>query len=393
MMRFKIVLLLGLFPWWCVAQNITVSGYVQDAKNGENLIGATIYNAQKQLGTNSNTYGFYSLTVTGASVVLHYSYVGYQSVSVPVLSTKDTILTVKLNPINTLEEVVIDGDRVEKIHESSSMSTFTIPVSQVKAMPTLMGEADVIKVLQLLPGVQSGNEGTSGLYVRGGGADQNLIMLDGVPLYNPSHLYGFFSTFNADAINHVELVKGGFPARYGGRLSSVVDISMKEGNQKKLSGQATVGVVSSKLMIEGPVNKKISFIVSARRSYLNLLKSSTLAKQTQGISDDYYFYDLNAKINYRIGEKDRIYLSGYLGNDKASSGGSEAFSNNKIKYSSETSSQLKWGNAIAALRWNHVFNKKLFSTTSATYSRYQFATFTDKSSKTEDLPSGPVKNH
>ncbi len=391
-MKFVTVQLLGLlFAWQSFAQSATVTGYIRDAENGENLIGATVYNIRRQSGTSSNAYGFYSITTTGDSVILHYSYVGYQSLRLRI-SAKDTVLNVRLSPINRLQEVVIEGDKVDKIHESSSMSTLHIPVTQVKAMPTLMGEADVIKVLQLLPGVQSGNEGTSGLYVRGGGADQNLILLDGVPLYNPSHLYGFFSTFNADAINHVELVKGGFPARYGGRLSSVVDISMKEGNQKKLSAQATVGVVSSKFVLEGPVSKKISFIVSARRSYLNLLKSSTLAKQTQGISDDYYFYDLNAKINYRIGEKDRIYLSGYLGNDKANSGSSQAFSDNKIKYSSESSSQLRWGNAVAALRWNHVFNKKLFSTTSATYSRYQFDTFTDKSSRSEELPSGQVKN-
>ena len=392
-MRYFIATLFLLFSLLLSAQKITISGYVRDAESGENLIGATIYEVKKQQGATTNVYGFYSLTLNPDTLSLTYSYVGYQPQSIRLALRKDTVIILKLQIATVLNEVIVSADKADKIQESTRMSTFTIPVYQIKRLPALMGETDVIKVLQLLPGVQGGSEGSSGLYVRGGGPDQNLILLDGVPVYNASHLYGFFSTFNADAINHVELVKGGFPARYGGRLSSVVDISMKEGNQTKLHGQGSIGIIASKFVIEGPIVKdRTTFIVSARRSYLNLLKASIISKQASDIADDYYFYDLNAKINHRINNRNRVYLSAYAGSDKASSGSKEAFTNTDIDYTSKSSAQLKWGNIITAARWNHVFNKKLFSNLSATFSQYQLKTLNEISNTTTYRSSGVVEN-
>ncbi len=254
------------------------------------------------------------------------------------------------------------------------MSRIQVPMDQIKGLPALLGEVDVLKTLQLLPGVQSGSEGASGLYVRGGGPDQNLILLDGVPLYNVSHLFGFFSVFNADAINKVELTKGGFPARYGGRLSSVVDITMKEGNAIKLSGAGSVGLLATKLTLEGPIIKdKTSFIVSARRTYIDVLAAPIIKSQTDGNTNaGYYFYDINAKINHQFSKKDRIFLSGYLGKDQGyfKNKNTSIGPNGPINYVNNI--RLGWGNALAAVRWNHVINKKMFSNLSLNYSQYRF---------------------
>jgi hypothetical protein len=256
------------------------------------------------------------------------------------------------------------------------MSSTNIPVSQIKAIPAFFGEVDVLKVLQLMPGVQSGSEGSSGLYVRGGGPDQNLILLDGVPLYNVSHLFGFFSVFNADAINNVEIFKGGFPSYYGGRVSSVVDINMKEGNMQKFHGEGSIGLISAKMTLEGPIIKdKTSFIVSARRTYIDLLLKPIIASAQKDSREKfdvgYYFYDLTAKINHRFSAKDRIYLSLYAGDDKFHAN-NEYIENATDK--SEYNSKLSWGNIITAFRWNHLFTNKLFSNVTVTYSRYRFLT-------------------
>lgn len=375
------------------AQKITISGYVRDLQSGENLIGAAIHSNKINQGTTTNAYGFYSLTLPADSIGLSYSYVGYQRQIVHLLLRKDTLLNIGLQSSPLLNEVVVTGSKIEMIQESSGMGTISLPITQIKAMPALMGEVDLMKVLQLLPGVQAGSEGSSGLYVRGGGADQNLILLDGVPVYNASHLYGFFSTFNADAINHVELVKGGFPARYGGRLSSVVDISMKEGNSSEFHGQASLGIIASKFMVEGPIKKdKTSFIVSARRSYLNLLKSSIISKSAGGITDNYFFYDLNAKINHKINNQNRVFLSMYSGDDKAGTSTKDSYSNVNLNYKSNSNSKLSWGNTIAATRWNHIFNKKLFSNISATYSRYNFQVFKETFNRTNYPATGITEN-
>lgn len=357
------------------AQNYTVSGYIKDNANGESLIGANIIEQHSLDGTSSNTYGFYSLTLPAAdSISLLYSYVGYQPQIIELPLSKDTTIHIELTESAMLDEVVISAADAEKIQEVTQMSTVSVPIEQIKALPALLGEVDVLKTLQLLPGVQSGNEGTSGLYVRGGGPDQNLILLDGVPVYNASHLFGFFSVFNADAINNVQLIRGGFPARYGGRLSSVIDISMKEGNMKEFHGEGSIGLIASKLTLEGPIVKdKTSFIISGRRTYIDLLARPLIKAQTGG--DEvvgYYFYDVNAKINHRFSDKDRLFLSTYLGDDRFYARYYDEDVQNGVTLEDEDEAGLRWGNITSALRWNHIFTPKLFSNTTLTYSRYRF---------------------
>ncbi|NQX92353.1 MAG: TonB-dependent receptor plug domain-containing protein [Flavobacteriales bacterium] len=267
------------------------------------------------------------------------------------------------------------------------MSSVTLDMQEVKTLPVLLGEQDILKTLQLMPGVQSGSEGTSGFYVRGGGPDQNLILLDGVPIYNASHLFGFFSVFNSDAIRNVELIKGGFPARYGGRLSSVLDIRMKEGNNQELKGTGSVGIISSKLTLEGPIrNENTSFLVSGRRTYIDLL-TRPIIRATNGGDETggYYFWDLNAKVNHRIDDKNRLFLSFYGGKDRAfyRFDGGNVISANELERAS-----LSWGNAITALRWNHELNNKTFINTTATFSNYQFVVgneFRDRETDDRDV--------
>jgi hypothetical protein len=360
---------------------VTISGYVRDRATGENLIGVAVVQAGTGQGTATNTYGFYSLTVPTAgldSVRLVANYLGYerQRWAAPATgsATHDFRLLAATNEIASVEVV---GDRQADNHgpRSTRMGTINVPIAQIKSLPKLMGETDVLKVLQLLPGVQSGGEGTSGLYVRGGSPDQNLILLDGTPVYNASHLFGFFSVFNADALNNVELIKGGFPARYGGRLSSVLDISMKEGNAQELHGEGAISLIASRLTLEGPIKKDVaSFIVSARRTYLDVVArpfiQQQLKKEGQAGSLGYYFYDLNAKLNWRVSSRDRLYLSAYRGYDKFSAVLRDA-DEDPNDYRRSTSS-LGWGNLTGALRWNHVLNDKLFLNTHLTYSQYQF---------------------
>ena len=356
-----------------------MNGSIKDLKTGENLIGATIFNPRTLQGTTTNTYGFYSFTQIRDSIYLRVSYVGYEPVLVKFILSKDTTINIGLNYSSTLKEVVITGSSDDKIQESSQMGTIDVPLEQIKALPAFLGEVDVFKVLQLLPGVQAGSEGSSGLYVRGGGPDQNLILLDGVPVYNASHLFGFFSVFNADAINHVELTKGGFPARYGGRLSSVIDINMKEGDANKFKGEGSIGLVASRLTVEGPIKKdKTSFIISGRRTYIDVLASPLIKKSTNGEEHaGYYFYDLNAKINHSINKKNKIYLSAYSGNDKAYAESQYAYKNEFRNSQNEENLSLRWGNITTAIRWNSIVTNKLFSNVTATYSQYKFRVSAD----------------
>ncbi len=379
-----IYLVIGLLAFHHgLSQKFTISGSVKDKHTGENLIGSSIYDLHSQRGTSSNTYGFFSLTLAKDSVHLRVSYVGYEPTLIRFVMTKDTVINVGLTSGTTLGEVVISGTTEDRIQETTRMGTIDVPLSQIKSLPALMGETDVLKVLQLLPGVQGGSEGSSGLYVRGGGPDQNLILLDGVPVYNASHLFGFFSVFNADAINHVELIKGGFPARYGGRLSSVIDISMKEGNNQELKGEGSIGLIASRITVEGPLIKdRTSFIVSARRTYIDILarpliKASSEGDETAG----YYFYDLNTKINHKINEKNRIYLSAYMGDDKAYSKYKGFYINNNERTDYKDEFGLRWGNISTALRWNSIISNKLFSNVTATYSRYRFDIFAESEEK------------
>ncbi len=356
------------------AQNYTISGYIKDAASGESLIGANVWDKNSGSGASANTYGFFSLTLPADSVYLIPSYVGYSPQLIKFKLDKDTLINFELKENALLDEVVISAAEAEKIQEVTRMSSVSVPIEQIKSLPALLGEVDVLKTLQLLPGVQSGNEGTSGLYVRGGGPDQNLILLDGVPVYNASHLFGFFSVFNADAINHVELIKGGFPARYGGRLSSVIDISMQEGNMKEFHGEGAIGLVASKLTLEGPIVKdKSSFIISGRRTYIDLLARPLIRAQTDGNETvGYYFYDLNAKLNYRFSDKDRLYLSAYLGDDRFYGWYKDEYEESGQTLTDENRAGLNWGNVTSALRWNHAYTPKLFSNLTLTYSRYRF---------------------
>ncbi|MES2679990.1 MAG: TonB-dependent receptor [Bacteroidota bacterium] len=352
------------------SQKHTISGYVSDKKTQEKLIGANIFDAVSKKGTSTNTYGFFSLTLPADSVKLFISYIGYAVQNKSFLLSENKTFNIDLLPENQLEAVEIVAEQGERIEESTRMSTINIPIEQIKKVPALFGEVDVLKVLQLLPGVKSGGEGSTGLYVRGGGPDQNLILLDGAPIYNASHLFGFFSTFNADAIKNVELTKGGFPARYGGRLSSVIDINMKEGNMRKFNVEGTIGIISSKLLIEGPINKnKTSFIIAARRTYIDVFARPIIKASTNGeVTAGYFFYDLNLKLNHKISDRDRIFLSFYKGLDKMSFASNGAVSGS----STDLKAYLKWGNNIGALRWNHVFNSQLFCNTSLTFTQYKF---------------------
>ena len=350
----------------------TISGYVSDSSSGEKLINANIYDPQSLVGTVSNTYGFYSLTLPKGKYKIAISFVGFTTQIVDVdLQGGDKEVNIDLENVNDIEEVVVMGKASQNKLQESQMSKEVLSMETVKNLPSFMGEVDIIKTLQLLPGVQSGSESSTGLYVRGGGPDQNLILLDGVPVYNANHLFGFFSVFNPDAVKNVTLYKGGFPARFGGRLSSVVDIRMKEGNEKELSGGFQVGLISSKVHLEGPLKKdKTSFHISGRRTYVDLLAKPFMSRDNKG---GYFFYDFNAKVNHKFSDKDRLYLSAYTGKDKAYM----KYDSNNSYYSDHGSSNFEeanmyWGNVTTALRWNHIFNNKLFSNTTLTYSKYNF---------------------
>jgi len=385
------LLVFAIFPAFSFSQSHTISGFIQDKGSGEKLIGANVYEATSLKGTTTNTYGFYSLTLPEGKQTLVGSYVGFQKFILNFDLQKDTAITINLAGVADLEEFEVVASQSQKIQEETQMSRIDIPIATIQKIPALLGEKDILKALQLLPGVQSGSEGSSGLYVRGGGPDQNLILLDGVPVYNASHLFGFFSVFNTDAINSVELIKGGFPAHYGGRLSSVIDIRMKEGNTNEFHGTGSVGIVASRLTLEGPILKdKVSFIVSARRTYIDILARPIIKREFKRTGSDgvagYYFYDLNGKVNWKISEKDRIYLSSYFGDDNFYFNVTEQYDvspSQSIK--STLGAGLQWGNATTALRYNRVINKKLFANLTATYSRYNFSV--GQSTKEESDPA------
>jgi hypothetical protein len=371
--------LLFLFTGITHAQNHTISGYITDEKSGETLISASVFDSKSNKGVVTNPYGYYSLTIPKGNASIQYSYIGFSAQKRSINLTKDTVINIRLTDATELKEVTVVGNRKELGVHGSQMSAIEVPIAQIKAVPALFGETDILKALQLLPGVKAGTEGTSGMYVRGGGPDENLFLLDGVPLYNVNHLGGFFSVFNADAVKNVTFYKGSFPARFSGRLSSVVDIRMKDGDNKKLHGNVSVGIISSKFNLEGPVfDDKTTFNISARRTYFDLLlqpilKLTAAQQGVENMSAGYYFYDVNAKISHKFSDKDRLYVSAYMGDDAVYSNVRQ----NYMNYQSTTSSDwmkmdMKWGNAIAALRWNHIINNKLFMNTTATYTRYRY---------------------
>src|SRR5690606_23642541 len=358
MLRLSTFLIFFSFVLQAFAQDkISISGYVKDASSGEVLIGATLQVKSNYRAVRTNTYGFFSLELEQANDSLFISYVGYQPLAVEVNADQQKRYSFELTPLgNTIEEVVVSGKKQNKNVISPQMGAFNFTIEEIKNVPVIFGERDILKTIQTLPGVGKGGEGSSSFYVRGGGGDQNLILLDEATVYNASHLLGFFSTFNSDAIKDVELFKGGIPAQYGGRISSVMDIHMIDGNNKKFSGEGGLGLIASRLKLEGPLQReKSSFMLSGRRTYADMfLKAS---KDETVKKSKLYFYDLNAKLNYRLNDKNTFYASGYFGKDDLGYG--DLFS-------------FDWGNATATLRWNHIFSEKLFSNTSFIYSDFTY---------------------
>ncbi len=347
------------------AQNkFTITGYVKDSLSGESLIGATISINGKNNGVGSNQYGFFSITLPEGKYAVSCTYVGYESQLIHFDLSKNTAFNFLLLPkISTNKEIIISAVKKDANVKNAQMGKIDLSMNQVKSLPVIFGEVDILKTLQLLPGVQNAGEGNIGLYVRGGGPDQNLILLDDAIVYNTGHLFGFFSIFNSDAIKNTSLIKGGMPAQYGGRLSSVLDVSMKEGNMNNLQVDGGVGLIASRFSIQGPIKKnKASFIVSARRTYIDLLIKPLIPKSSNYYGSGYYFYDLNLKMNYQFSEKDRLYLSGYFGRDVFN------FNNSQRSFRAN----IPWGNSTATLRWNHVFNRKLFANTTLVYNDYKF---------------------
>lgn len=345
-------------PGWAQQERFTLSGYVRDARSGEELIGASV--TVKELptaGAVTNAYGFYSLSIPAGKYTVSAQYLGYNVKNATVDLQKSTRLDLTLTSQESqLKEVEITSTRKNENVVRTQMGVEQLDMREINNVPVLMGEKDVIKTLQLIPGVKSAGEGNGGFYVRGGSTDQNLILLDEAPVYNASHLLGFFSVFNSDAIKNVTLYKGGMPAEYGGRLSSVLDIKMKDGNNQKLGVSGGIGLISSRLSVEGPLVKdKGSFIVSARRSYADIFLK--LSKDSAIRDSRLYFYDINAKANYILNDKNRLYLSGYFGKDLL--GFQDLFS-------------FDWGNATGTLRWNHLFTEKLFSNTSLIWSNFNY---------------------
>lgn len=345
------------------AQELTVSGYVTDGATGEVLIGTNVYEADLQVGTTTNNYGFFSLTLPTATAVIRFSYQGYETKTMSFERSAEEFLQIELVPIvlllDSLEVVDSYDDRLE---EQVQMSRFGVSMADVQTLPSLLGEPDILKTLQLMPGVSSGAEGSSGLYVRGGTPDQTLILMDGATVYNAGHLFGFMSTFNTEAINNATLLKGGFPARYGGRLASVLDITMREGNRKSFAGKATVGLLASQVTAEGPIQKgKSSYILSARRTYLDLLNRAVVRIRGSDYIQGYFFHDINVKANFDLSQRDRIFVSTYAGEDQ----GYEI-----LESQDGYQFEIGWRNITSTLRWSRVINSRMFANTTLLYSQY-----------------------
>ncbi len=336
---------------------ITISGYIKDASNGEDLIGASCYIKELKKGTIANEYGFYSLSIPSGYYTVSYSFLGTKTETRILEISKDQSINIELGTDNQqIKEVVVTAEGGAENVERAEMSVVKLPVTAVKRLPALMGEVDLVKTVQMLPGVKPASEGSTGFSVRGGNPDQNLLLLDEAPVYNAAHLLGFFSIFNGDALSDLKLYKGDIPASVGGRLASLLDIRMKNGNTKKLSGNGGIGTVSSRLTLEGPIgkNEKTSFLLSGRRSYADLFLKLSSDKEVK--DNIVYFYDLNAKVNHRFNDKNRLFVSAYMGKDKFKS----------------NSDELNFGNQTVTIRWNHLFSNKLFSNTTLLYSKYNY---------------------
>ena len=343
----------------------TISGYVRDSLSRETLIGATIQTENSNKGINTNAYGYYSITLPEGEYKMIISFVGYYPLEQTIIVKGDQQVNFSLLSKSSLsQEIVISSRKKDANVRNAQMGQIDLTTSKMKSLPVIFGEIDPLKTLQLFPGVTNAGEGNSGIYVRGGGPDQNLILLDDAVVYNTGHLFGFFSIFNGDAIKNTSLIKGGMPAQYGGRLSSVLDISMKDGNMKKFQAEGGIGTIASRLSIQGPIRKdKSSFMISGRRTYIDALVKPFIKKGSQFYGSGYYFYDLNTKFNYRFSDKDRLYISGYFGRDVFD------FKNNQRQFNVS----IPWGNATMTARWNHVFDQKLFMNTTLLYNDYDFS--------------------
>jgi hypothetical protein len=341
-----------------IAQQFTISGTVKSKKNGESIIGATIRVVNQNTGTSSNEYGYYSITMAKGNHQLEVSAIGKKTDTITIQLDKDIKQNIALQEeVKNLNEVIIKSAPRGRAISGTQTGIERLTIKEIKNIPVIFGEKDVLKTIQLLPGVKAAGDGNAGFYVRGGSADQNQILLDEANVYNASHLLGFFSTFNSDAIKDVTVYKGGMPAQYGGRLSSVLDIKMNDGNNQDVAVSGGVGLISAKLNVEGPIQKdKSSFLLTGRRTYADVFLKASPDSSING--SRLYFYDLNAKMNYELGAKDKLYVSGYFGKDNLGFG--DQFS-------------IDWGNSTGTLRWNHIFSKKLFSNTSFIYSNYNYS--------------------
>lgn len=359
-------------------RKVTISGHITDNASGETLIGAGILEKESGLGAVTNNFGYYTLTIPAGEYDFHFSYVGYSEKVMRIDMRRDTVVNVALETGETLSSSHIVARKDAGI-QSTYLGAIDIPAAQIKNTPVLFGEADVLKVLQMMPGVQGGNEGFSGIYVRGGGPDENLIMLDGVPIYNVDHMLGIFSVFQPEAVKKVTLYKGSFPARYGGRVSSIVDIRTNDGNMKENQGTVSIGLISDKLHLEGPIIKdKLAYSVSARGMH-TVLYAPVIKMALKDAYGNYYFYDLNGKVTWRLSDRDRFYFGAYHGRDrfvydeKNEGEGTETIGAQTThhKYKDRTDVGVFWGNTVGSARWNHVFNSKLFANTTLSYNRYR----------------------
>lgn len=347
-------------------RRFTLNGYVLDSISKETLIGVNIYDRQHKLGTTTNPFGYFSITLPEGKTQLDFSYIGYATRQISLHLDKDTLFTLQLHNNNQLEEITILSDKAETGIQSSRMGTSNIPLAHIKNTPALLGEADVLKSIQLLPGVQGGIAGTSGLYVRGGSPDQNLYLLDGIPLYSVDHTLGFISVFTPEAIKKVDLYKSSFPARFGGRLSSVIDIRTNDGDMQHYHGGFTIGLLTSRMHLEGPIQKdRTSFIISARRSYFDLILTPFLDKEAKG---GYYLYDINAKLNHKLNDHNRLFLSFYNGKDMLMFKNTYDYSD----YTEKEKQNIYWGSTLGNIRWNHVWNNCLFNNTTLSFNRFRF---------------------
>ena len=393
MYRLKTLLLLLITFQSLYSQRYTISGYIEDINTGERIIGVYVIDTINKSVTQTNNYGFYSLKIVNNKASLQATYLGIKSGVVQITLAHDTLINIQMQLVRELKEVIVSSSLYEH-NVNSPLGMTTIPIKQLTSIPAL-GEPDLIKSIQSQPGIKGGIEGSAGIFVRGGGAGENLFMLDDVPIYNISHLYGFFSTFNSSAIKDIKLLKGCFPAQYGGRASSVIDVRSRDGNNKSIKGEISLGIISSQLSLEGPLfSDKTTFIISGRRSYFDLYsgilkKVSLLDKNFPG----YYFYDLNVRITHTFSQNDKIFLSIYNGKDRIqNNNGANGINNNYEMFFSDINQTSGWGNFISSLRWNHTFGNSLFVNTTLAYTKYDYFTQDKYNNSTSDTALNKIND-